>query len=170
MRNLWREIRALHAGGVGYYRTGKFLHIDTGRPRFWEETTSRVDENLAAGNARIFARTDFDRYERLDGAIVSLHSVTELPLVLSARAELAGGGKPVALDLQPLGAEVERRDGCLAITRAADAYRFRVANPPEPSRTTARRRRAHVVLSICAPRVGRTPDHIDSNPIEVGVP
>src|SRR5262249_33670082 len=45
MRRLWQALRTLHSGGAGYYRKGKFIHIDTGPPRFWEETTSRVAEN-----------------------------------------------------------------------------------------------------------------------------
>jgi uncharacterized protein YcbK (DUF882 family) len=168
MRKLWHQLRALHAGGAGYYRKNKFLHIDTGRPRFWEEATSRVDEDLAAGNARVFARTDFDRYSRIDGAIVSLHSVTALPLLLAPRAELVGGGDVLRLQLEPVGADVEMRGGCLAIDRGAQAYRLRVSSPASPE--AMRHRRGRVVLSTCEPRVGKTPVHIESNIIEIGVP
>jgi len=27
--------RKLHLGGVGYYAKSDFVHIDTGRPRYW---------------------------------------------------------------------------------------------------------------------------------------
>jgi len=37
------------------------VHVDVGKPRFWEAATSRADEDLSGGNARVFARTDFDR-------------------------------------------------------------------------------------------------------------
>src|SRR5205809_5243917 len=58
---LWHQVRDLDCCGAGYYAKEGFLHVDVGRPRFWEATTSRVDENLSAGNARMFARTEFDR-------------------------------------------------------------------------------------------------------------
>ena len=91
----------LRTGGAGYYRKGNFLHLDTGPPRFWEETTSRVGENLSAGNARIFLRTDFDRYPTIDGAVCSLYSVTAFPLLdrITARESPA---RPQPSRLNPL--------------------------------------------------------------------
>src|SRR5262249_27499355 len=65
---LWRELRELDAGGVGLYEADGFLHLDSGPPRFWEAATSGVEKNRSADNARLFARTDFDRYTDLAGA------------------------------------------------------------------------------------------------------
>ena len=45
----WHQVRDLDCCGAGYYAKEGFLHVDVGRPRFWEATTSRVDENLSAG-------------------------------------------------------------------------------------------------------------------------
>ena len=39
----------------GYYAKQGFMHVDVGKPRFWEATTSRTDEDLSGGNARVFA-------------------------------------------------------------------------------------------------------------------
>src|SRR5438477_335882 len=68
---LWHRVRDLDCCGAGYYAKEGFLHVDVGRPRFWEATTSRVDENLSAGNARMFARTEFDRYATGAGVVVT---------------------------------------------------------------------------------------------------
>ena len=73
---LWHQVRDLDCCGAGYYAKEGFLHIDVGRPRFWEATTSRVDENLSAGNARMFARTEFDRYVGGEPIAVTLHALT----------------------------------------------------------------------------------------------
>ena len=43
---LWHQVRDLDCCGAGYYAKEGFLHVDVGRPGFWEATTSRVDENL----------------------------------------------------------------------------------------------------------------------------
>lgn len=35
LTHLQRAALAMHAGGVGYYAKSNFVHLDTGRPRFW---------------------------------------------------------------------------------------------------------------------------------------
>ena len=166
LRRVWLQLRELRTGGAGYYRKGNFLHIDTGPPRFWEETTSRVSENLSAGNARIFLRTDFDRYPTIDGAVLSVYSVTAFPLLVSAQARVVGprgGGK---ITLEPIGDGIEHRDGCLAITKPADAYQLRVVSA-EPDAENRSDERPHILISTCEPRIERTPMEVESNPIEV---
>jgi uncharacterized protein YcbK (DUF882 family) len=168
MRRLWQQLRVLHSGGAGYYRSGKFIHIDTGPPRFWEETTSRVGEDLSAGNARIFTRTDFDRYPHVDGALIRLHSVTTFPLLIAAEATLSGDAGAAAIAIEPASAASAPRDACFAIAAPADAYTFRVTHSAaEPSRAITPGARARIVLRTCEPRIEKTPAEIESNPIEI---
>ena len=166
LRRVWRQLRELRTGGAGYYRKGNFLHIDTGPPRFWEETTSRVSENLSAGNARIFVRTDFDRYLTVDHAVLNLYSITAFPLLVSAHARVVGprGGNDV--DLEPIGDAIERRDSCLAITKPADAYQLRVVGA-QPDAENRSDERPHVLVTTCEPRIERTPMEVESNPIAI---
>jgi len=171
LRRLWLQLREARTGGAGYYRHGNFLHIDTGRPRFWEETTSRVGENLAAGNARIFARTDFDRYASVQGAVLSLHSITTFPVYVAPQARLVGPRGTVAVRLQPLagtgGPQGGAPEDCFAIPAYAEAYQFTVtgvAATREPRRSADPQ--SHFVVSTCAPRVEQTPEDIESNPIQ----
>ncbi|MEJ2360877.1 MAG: DUF882 domain-containing protein [Gammaproteobacteria bacterium] len=35
LKHLRQVALAMHAGGVGYYPKSDFVHLDTGRPRFW---------------------------------------------------------------------------------------------------------------------------------------
>ena len=35
LKRLRQAALSLHAGGVGYYPKSNFIHVDTGRPRFW---------------------------------------------------------------------------------------------------------------------------------------
>ncbi len=76
LRPMWMKVRALDCCGAGYYAKEGFLHIDVGQPRFWEPSTSRVEENLSAGNARLFGRTEFDRYAKGEEIVVALHAMT----------------------------------------------------------------------------------------------
>jgi uncharacterized protein YcbK (DUF882 family) len=167
LKRTWQDLRQRRTGGVGYYHTNNFLHIDTGAPRFWEETTSRVSENLSADNARMFVRTDFDRYETLDGAVLDLHSLTTFPVRIAPQARVASGEQSATVQIEPAEkAAVTDSDGCFTIAAPADAYQFRVVGgttPPAAPRGT----RSTLLLTTCEPRVGRTPAEIVSNPIEI---
>ncbi len=170
LRHLWMQLRRLETGGVGYYRSGAFLHIDTGPPRFWEETTSRVGENLSAGNARLFARTDFDRYDSFAGAVVRLHGLTALPLYISPQARLVRAGESAPVELAAAAGMRRRDDGCWAITEAADAYELRVVSAgPLPGGLSPKisAPHFHLVLATCAPRLEKTPAEFESNPLDV---
>jgi uncharacterized protein YcbK (DUF882 family) len=35
LKHLRQAALSLHSGGVGYYPKSNFIHVDTGRPRFW---------------------------------------------------------------------------------------------------------------------------------------
>lgn len=168
MGRLWRQLRDLGVGGVGYYRQNKFLHIDTGPARFWEASTSRVRENLSADNARIFLRTDFDRYQHLEGAVCNLYSVTAFPVLVSARAALVGPSGIRGVTLQPVNGAAANPDGCFAVQPGPETHAFRVRAIDAASNTSAGPLApAHVVLSTCEPRPGKTAVEIESNRIEL---
>lgn len=187
-RGLWNRVRALECCGAGYYATGQFLHLDIGRPRFWEETTSRVGEDLAAGNARVFARTEYDRYPTLDGALVSLHAVTLHPLKIERHAELVPEpgsnveqgerGLPLVLSALP-GRTLEVADDCFVLRSppAEPPERFILAAAqakPSDSKPSGQERggegplRGRIVLQTCRPRLEATPERVETNPVEIG--
>lgn len=137
------------------------MHVDVGRPRFWEPSTSRVDENLSAGNARLFARTEFDRYAAGETVAVTLHSLTVPPVLVRAHAALEPEhGKSIEVTLD---GDQPRRDGCFEI--GASGARLRV-----PSAPAVPEGRARLVLSTCEPRPERTPATVETNPFEVPGP
>jgi uncharacterized protein YcbK (DUF882 family) len=151
---LWLRVRALGCCGAGYYAREGFLHVDVGRPRFWEAATSRVDENLSAGNARLFARTEFDRYATGEPIAVALHALTAPPVRIARTATLLPErGAPVSVTL-----EGDAADGCLPAEATGTVFRI----PAAPASG-----RARLVLRTCAPRLERTPETVESNPIEV---
>ena len=157
LRRLWLDLRALQVGGTGLYQAEGFIHLDTGRPRFWEASTSGVEKNLSAGNARVFARTDFDRYADLQDAVVRLHEVTELPIGIRRTASIG----EQTLAIVPTGGDVAADGDCWVLSAAADGYAFRVATALAPPA-----QRTPIRLHTCAPRVGATPKEIVSNPVE----
>ena len=155
LKPLWLRIRARECCGAGYYRANGFLHLDVGRPRFWEPATSKVEQNLSAGNALVFARTEYDRYVEGEPIQVTLHDVTVPPVRVATEASLVEGsqGKPVRVT-----ASLPEKDGCFEV--AERGVRLRVEGIPPASR-------GKLVFRTCAPKVERTPDVVESNPIEV---
>jgi len=155
LRPLWLKIRELDCCGAGYYQSSGFLHLDVGAPRFWEPATSKVEENLSAGNARIFARTEFDRYGAGESITVALHAMTLPPVLVSKDAVLSDGGREHPVHVE---STLAQQGGCFAVDERG--AHFRVTGVPATSRGT-------LVLKTCAPRLERTPDTIETNPIAV---
>jgi uncharacterized protein YcbK (DUF882 family) len=151
LRDLWMKLRALDCCGAGYYQKEGFLHIDVGRPRFWEPATSRVEENISAGNAKLFARTEFDRYAPGETILVTLHSMTVPPVRVAREAHL---GEHATVRLAGSFAE---RDGCLEIPESGTTLRAEVSESAGGC----------LVISTCEPRAGRTPERIETNLIEM---
>jgi uncharacterized protein YcbK (DUF882 family) len=159
LHGLWLRLRALECCGVGHYAKDGFLHVDVGRPRFWEPATSRVGENLSAGNARLFARTEYDRYAAGERVVVALHALTEPPVRIARTARLVpetGAPLPVRL-----GGSLPEAEGCLEAI--ATGVRLEIADVPPAGRS-------RLVLETCAPRSARTPETVESNPLEIGPP
>lgn len=179
-RALWDRLRARECCGAGFYEKSGFVHVDTGKPRFWEQHTSKVKENLSKGNARVIARTDYDRYGDLVGLETRLHAITLHPLRVSRRAQLveADGGVTLAdLRLAAPG-EPDSRDDCIAVdgdhAGARQVLRVEAVEPlgrgtPDApvERTEDVPLAARVVVSTCEPRLEATPERIESNRIEV---
>lgn len=161
LKRAWVRLREARTGGVGYYKTGKYLHIDVGQPRFWEETTTRVSEKLATGNARVFVRTDFDRNPTLEGTQVRIYNVTAVPLRIAKRASLAGYADAV-VHLQS-----SSDDGECIVVAAPGAFEAMKIDKVEREPQTGTRR-TRIVLSTCPPRLEQTPSTLESNEVEIG--
>jgi len=156
---LWHAIRALACCGAGLYEQQGFLHLDTGPARFWEAHTSRVDENLSAGNARVFARTEFDRYRTGEPIRVTLHAITAPPLRVALQARLLDSEGAVLLPVT-VGGETTPEGPCIEV----DATSTLVLAPTLP-RAIAR---GMIALEVCEPRAERTPAEIRTNPVAIG--
>jgi uncharacterized protein YcbK (DUF882 family) len=155
LRPLWLRVRERECCGAGYYRKEGFLHLDVGRPRFWEPATSKVEQNLSAGNALLFARTEYDRYAGGEPVVVRLHAMTLPPVRIAKEATLVDGARerPVRIE-----AEVAERDGCFEVSEHGTSFRVLGVSAVD---------RGRIVLRTCEPRVEKTPATVQTNAIEV---
>src|SRR5262249_21358118 len=103
-------------------------------------------------NARLFARTDFDRYRTGDPIAVRLHALTVPPVRIARTARLAGDGETLEITSPAAG-----KDGCIEAD-ALTVFRMRAGRPVA---------RGEIVLSTCARRGERTPETVRSNPLAI---
>jgi uncharacterized protein YcbK (DUF882 family) len=61
-KTLWEIIRNTNCCGVGHYG-GKTIHLDAGRPRFWEAATSGTRSPEPDQNRHVYISTEYDRYQ-----------------------------------------------------------------------------------------------------------
>ena len=105
-KKLWETVRETNCCGVGHYG-GDSIHLDAGRPRFWEAATSGTGSKEPDYNRHIYLSTDFDRYPRQAPIRLILSGISTFgfgfvpeaflygvndPEKPAARMRIAGGG------------------------------------------------------------------------------
>lgn len=74
-KKLWEAIRRENCCGVGHYG-GNDVHLDSGRPRFWEAATSKVGTGESDFNRRIYLSTEYDRYKAGERVRLALSGIS----------------------------------------------------------------------------------------------
>lgn len=75
-KHLWEVVRKEGCCGVGHYG-GRSIHLDSGRPRFWEAATSKISSNESEMNRRIYLCTQYDRYRPGEMMYLSLSGISD---------------------------------------------------------------------------------------------
>ena len=91
-KGLWNTIRSRDCCGIGNYG-GSTVHLDSGKPRFWEAATSKVRTGESDYNRRIYLSTDFDRYKPGDTVRLSFSSVSDFRFGINHTVAVVGGSE-----------------------------------------------------------------------------
>jgi hypothetical protein len=78
-KTLWEFVRSLDCCGAGYYHA-KGIHVDVGPSRFWDETSTKVEQDLGARNKLVIVRTNFDYFEPKDTVYMTFARVSDYPI------------------------------------------------------------------------------------------
>ncbi len=156
---LWESIRHMNCCGVGHYG-GRNIHLDAGRPRFWEQATSKVFTDASAHNKTIYFSTEYDRYVSESSLRTFFTSVSDFgygirnPLTLVTDDEKQQ--KVTTLKLA-----TSQKENCLLLNDRLQT-RFIHANLPpiEPGRYRVR-------VDFCEKPFADMPDFAVSNPIVI---
>lgn len=89
---LWEIIRQENCCGVGHYG-GKSIHLDSGKPRFWEAATSKVNTKESEFNRKLYLSTEYDRYRPGEKIHFFLTSLSDFPFGIRTTAALLKNGE-----------------------------------------------------------------------------
>jgi uncharacterized protein YcbK (DUF882 family) len=162
-KELWQTIRERDCCGVGHYG-GRIIHLDAGRPRFWEAMTSGTKTVEPDYNRHLYLSSEYDRYRPGDAVRLSLSGISTFGFGVRAAVGLYGpadSGKAVAQ------AQIDSDDqtACIPIADRKAARFLSVALPPGLSGGRYRAK-----LDFCDKPFSQMPAEIFSNEIEVLAP
>lgn len=155
-KRLWEYVRGLGCCGAGYYHSRE-MHIDVGPSRFWDETSSKVEQDLGARNKLLLLRTEWDLYHPGEEVRMTLGRITDFPIGVRRDAQVIGTGR------DPIGVRLENGSACVLIPNRA-AARSLVWKAPRGISPTER---ARIRITFCQRPAPEMPERIDSNPISI---
>jgi len=136
------------------------VHLDSGRPRFWEAATSKVNSGESKFNRAIYLSTEYDRYRPGENVLLTLSSVSDYQFGVERAISIVEDGRT-----DEGGAIISRiraDDDCIPINDRSDG---RSLNTPLPQDVPPGRYRIRV--DFCRIPFSQMPTRIISNPVEV---
>lgn len=158
-KQLWELIRKEDCCGVGHYG-GKTIHLDSGRPRFWETATAGVDSGKSDFNRRLYLSTEYDRYMAGEGVRLILSSVSNYGFGVDRSIAILKEGSTGESD--PVDGWIQSDSECIPINGRSDGRALLVRLP-----ATLAPGRYRVRLDFCDVPFPQMPANVLSNVIEV---
>lgn len=159
-KNLWQTVRSMNCCGVGHYG-GKTIHLDAGRPRFWEAATSGTKTKEPDFNRHLYLSTDFDRYIPKAKIRLSFSGISTFGFGVKPSARLyssADTEHPIA-DLQIVNGD---KSGCFLLD---DRKTSRFLYTEIPAKLPVGRYK--IKVDFCRKPFEQMPSEIYSNEIEL---
>jgi uncharacterized protein YcbK (DUF882 family) len=158
-KQLWETIRKEDCCGAGHYG-GNMVHLDSGRPRFWEAATSGVESGDSDFNRRIYLSTQYDLYRSGETVRLTLSSVSNYPFGVKRAISILTEGSPD--EERAIAAFIQADDECVPINDRADGRSLRAPLPRDlpPGRYRIR-------VEYCRIPFQQMPTRVISNPVEV---
>lgn len=160
---MWEKIRAFNCCGVGHYG-GNTIHLDAGRPRFWQAETSKVDTDASSFNRYIYLSTEYDRYQPQEKIRLFFTSVSDFGFGIETEYQIVAEN-----DLEKKLArgkiDADENTKCV-ILNDRRATRFIYTTLPENLKPG----RYHLKVAFCAKTAEEMPDQVVTNVVEVKSP
>lgn len=128
-RAIWEGVRLLNCCGVGHYGAAS-LHLDSGKPRFWEAATALPPENENPLNRNIHLDMDYDYYAPGETMRLFFSAISHYPFGLKNWFEVLNDQGKVLLGFAPQNA---LPNACLPL-KTRKEVRFLAWKIPEQSK------------------------------------
>ncbi|MGH7431119.1 MAG: YcbK family protein [Candidatus Methylomirabilales bacterium] len=155
-KRLWEFVRGLDCCGAGYYH-GKGIHVDVGPSRFWDEASTKVEQDLGARNKLVLLRTGWDLYRPGEEVRMTLGRITDYPIGVRRDGQLIHTGQEVVR----VRLENGRTDCLLIPNRSAASLAWKIPKGIAP------KEKSRIRISFCHKPFPEMPEGIDSNPISI---
>ncbi|MFV0439159.1 MAG: YcbK family protein [Desulfopila sp.] len=127
-KELWETVRARDCCGVGHYG-GKTIHLDAGRPRFWEAATSGTGSTEPDNNRHIYLNTTYDRYQPGEKLSLMLSGISSFSFGVENEVTLHPAVHPETVAAR-LPLHSAPKDRCLPIGDRETSRSLTAALPP----------------------------------------
>ena len=159
-KELWETVRAKNCCGVGHYG-GKEIHLDAGRPRFWEAATSGTGSTEPDNNRHIYLTTQYDRYLPGEKIRLSLSGISTFDFGIRPKVQVYAVDDP-AIPVALMALQSDTSGECIKID-TRKATRFLDTQLP----TTLAAGSYRVQVDFCEKPFLQMPDNVLSGEIEV---
>lgn len=159
-KKLWEMVREENCCGAGHYG-GKAIHLDAGRPRFWEAATSGTGTTEPDYNRHIYLTTGYDRYLAGEEVQLSLSGISTFGFGIRTTVQLSDVGESAGETILIPLHTVEQKE-CLRVDNRK-ASRFLYTTLP----TSLSAGRYRLQLEFCQKPFPQMIDTVFSSEIEV---
>ena len=156
---MWEHIRQENCCGVGHYG-GDVIHLDAGRPRFWQSHTSKVKTKASAHNRYIYLSTEYDRYQAEQTLRLFFTSVSDFGFGVKNKILFIDDDKKTKAKLTAL--DSSSKSSCLMINERKEARFLYLKIPKKLKNKTVK-----IKVEFCQRPFEDMPSSKISNPIEV---
>lgn len=158
---LWQLVRQSECCGVGHYG-GNVVHLDVGRPRFWQQQTSKVDTDASAYNRYISLSTEFDRYFSGERVRLLLNSVSDFGFGVVEEIEILSL-ETGELVVETVKVNFREKGDCRLVTTRKESHFLYFSLPRHLSG------KYQVRLKFCQKPFSEMPDSVVSRPFSISV-
>lgn len=166
-KSLWELIRHRDCCGAGNYG-GNVVHLDSGRPRFWEKATSKVHTGASDFNRYIYLSTDYDYNAAQSEIRLFFTSISDFGFgvkkTITYVSDKEGQSKITTGIIEKIGQSPKAADNeCTMINDRRDA-RFIYTHLPEK---LPQGKRVRIKIDFCNKTAEEMPDFAVSGEFEV---
>lgn len=163
-KTIWEYTRGLEAFGVGYYGA-KIVHLDSGKPRFWDQTTAIPAKNKIAHNANVYLSHTFDFYKPKEALRLYLSAIAVYPIFVRPEVKLLDNEKNIVTSLNLTHSKLKVNENhCYAVNKRMDGRLFSVTLPKKIKKKFAG---PYVLeMEFCEPFDDQLPQKILSRPLD----